>query len=78
MVSYITNREEIANIVSEHGEKSFAKLLLDLGFNPESPTKVEYRNGKIEFWQPESDLLIAPNSPVVNGGVRKWRLENMK
>lgn len=70
MISYVTTREEIADVVGANGELSFAKMLLDLGFDPERPTKVDYKGGKIEFWQPENDLLIAPSNPVVNGGAR--------
>lgn len=71
MPNYITTREEIAEIVSSNGQNSFAKMLLDLGFDPDRPVKVEYNNGKVEYWQPDDSRIIIPQNHVINGSQRQ-------
>lgn len=71
LISFITTREELNKIVSERGEKGLGALLADLDFDLSKPMKLEAGRGKVEFWQPEDDILIAPSMPVINGSQRK-------
>lgn len=77
MVSLVTTRDEISMLYSQRGEIGLQRYLEDLGFDLEKPIKMEVSRGKAEFWQPEDDLLIVPQAPVVNGSQRKQFMKNM-
>lgn len=76
MISFVTTRDELNKIVSERGQVGLGAFLADLEFDLSKPMKVDAQQGKIEFWQPEDDLLITPSMPVINGSQRKQFMRN--
>ena len=78
MVSFVTTKDEISKLYSQRGELGLQHYLEDLGFDLTKPIKMEVARGKAEFWQPEDDLLIVPQAPVINGSQRKQFMRNMR
>lgn len=78
MANYVTTREEIADIKNRGGERCFAQMLVEIGFDPERPVKVEYSNGAVEFWQPDDSRIIIPQNHVVNGSQRKNLMRDIR
>jgi hypothetical protein len=72
MHSFITTRDQIADMYNTRGEIGLQCYLSDLGFDCSRPIKFEGDRGKVEFWQAEDDLLIVPQNSVINGSQRRY------